>query len=376
MNKSPFLYGHIVTNQHFTNRKEEIRKLKQNLLQGINTMIISPRRWGKSSLVEMVTGQIRKEEPHVRVVLLDLFAVGNEKEFLETYARKLIKAVSGKWEDQIRVAKEFFKRIIPKITIGTEPQSEFSISFSIEDLKNHSDEILHLGEVLAEQNKIHLIVCIDEFQNLASFPEFERLEKKMRAVWHRHKHVTYCLYGSRRHLMENIFNDPSKPFYRFGDVMFLEKIDKQEWVKFIVDRFHSTGKQISESLAGQLAGYMKNHSWYIQQLAHYVWNRSDEMVSIEILDAALDEVIQANTPFFQKQLESLSTTQFYLLKAIMEGRTQLTGAATMREYPMGTPNNILKNKRKLLEEDIIIEGPEGIQLFDPVFELWLKRTLH
>ena len=173
MISSPFVYGKIVNNQSFTNRETEMAKLQTNLLQGIHTMIISPRRWGKSSLVEKVLSKINLKHKNHKTVLIDLFTVGTEKDFLELFAREVLKAASGKWEDRIRTAKELFKTLIPKISLGADPFTEFSISFDIEELKKNSDEILNLPEKLAIKKGIKLIICLDEFQNLASFPEYE-----------------------------------------------------------------------------------------------------------------------------------------------------------------------------------------------------------
>jgi AAA+ ATPase superfamily predicted ATPase len=233
MKDSPFIYGVTVSSHSFTDREQESKKLRDNLINGINTMIICPRRWGKSSLVEKVIQDINRKEKIVKTVIIDLFSAGSEEEFLELYAREIIKASSGKWQEWMNSGKDFFKRLVPKLSVGTEPSSDFSISFDWKELKQHSDEILQLPETIARKKKIRMIVCLDEFQNLASFPGYETFEKKMRAIWQRQKSVTYCLYGSRRHMMSEIFNSPSKPFYRFGDIMHLQKIDEEKWVKFI-----------------------------------------------------------------------------------------------------------------------------------------------
>ncbi|MEY2829756.1 MAG: hypothetical protein RIQ33_1614 [Bacteroidota bacterium] len=86
------------------------------------------------------------------------------------------------------------------------------------------------------------------------------------------KHVTYCLYGSKRHMMTDTFNNPSKPFYRFGEIMLLSKIETKKWISFIIKSFVTTGKTIYEKTANTIPLVMKNHSWYVQQLSHYIWS--------------------------------------------------------------------------------------------------------
>ncbi|MDF2457266.1 MAG: ATPase [Cytophagaceae bacterium] len=148
MKNSPFIYGNTVSVHSFTNREEETVKLKNNLLNGINTMIISPRRWGKSSLVEKVIHDIERKSKIHKVVLMDLFAVNSEEEFLETFAREVIKASSNKWQEWIGSGKDFFKQLIPSISLGLDPATDFSISFDWKELRKHSEEILKLPETI------------------------------------------------------------------------------------------------------------------------------------------------------------------------------------------------------------------------------------
>ncbi len=373
MTISPFTYGKIVNNQSFTNREQEMAKLHSNLVQGVHTMILSPRRWGKSSLVEKVVATINKKNKNHRTVVIDLFTVGTEKDFLELFAREVLKAVSDKWEERVRNAKELFNALIPKISLSADPFSEFSISFDLEELKKHSDEILNLPEKLAINKGIKIIICLDEFQNLSSFPEYEMLEKKMRALWQRQKHVTYCLYGSKRHMMEEIFNNSSKPFYKFGEIMILPKITTGKWIDFIVNSFKKTGKIIDPEIALLIPDAMKNHSWYVQQLSHYIWNLTKSKATMVEFNKALLEVIAANIPLFQNEIESLSTTQVNVLKAIAKNETQLTSTAVMINYELGTPNNVSKNKKLLIEKDLILETEAGYEISDPVFELWFRK---
>src|SRR5690606_6140286 len=131
-------------------------------------------------------------------------------------------------------------------------------------------------EIIGKKKKIKFIICLDEFQNLSYLNDSLNFEKKLRANWQRHKSVTYCLYGSKRHMMTEIFNSSSKPFYRFGDIIMLQKIEAAKWKKFIKEGFEKTGKKIEESLCGIIPQVMKNHPWYVQQLAHYTWNLTDK----------------------------------------------------------------------------------------------------
>jgi hypothetical protein len=373
MKDSPFIYGTIVSIQSFTNREAESAKLQSNLLNGINTTIISPRRWGKSSLVEKVIIDINKKDKKTKTVIIDLFSVSSEEEFLEQFAREVIKASSSKWQEWMSSGKEFFKKLIPKLSLGINPTTDFSLSFDWHELKKNSDEVLNLPETIAKKRGIKFIICLDEFQNLSSFNDYLFFEKKLRACWQRHKSVTYCLYGSKRHMMTDIFNNPSKPFYRFGDIMLLQKIETKKWVSFICKSFAATDKQIDEKTAGIIPLVMKNHSWYVQQLAHYAWNVTHKRATTTEIYTALKELINANTPLYQKETESISHTQLNLLKAVAKDETQFTSTAVMNKHQLGTPRNVSKNKTVLINNDIIHEINNKFEFVDPAFELWFKK---
>jgi hypothetical protein len=370
---SPFLFGTTVSKLGFTNREDDLNKLYKNLTQGINTMLISPRRWGKSSLVERLILELNSKNPEIKVVSFDMFSVSSEEEFLELFAKEVIKSSSTIWQEWIQAGKDFFKQLTPMITVGIDPTNDFSLGFDWNQLRKHKNEILELPEKIAKEKKCRFIICLDEFQNLATFPEFESLEKNMRAIWQRQKSVSYCLYGSRRHMMTDIFNNPSKPFYRFGDIMLLQKIKREKWTSFIIERFASTKKEISSELAELIPTLMQDHSWYVQQLAHYTWQKTKKKATKNEIQAAFSELIHANTPFYMREVEGLSLTQLNLLKAIVQKEEKLSSVEMLQKYRLGTSANVVKNKSILLKADIIDDTGGKLTFLDPAFEFWFLK---
>ena len=369
---SPFQYGKLAAGSTFVNRVREKQELKSNLYSGINTMLISPRRWGKSSLVKEAMKELVEERPDVRVCFLDVFTVRSEEEFYQLFAKEVIKATSNSWETWISNATEFLKTLSPKISIGVDPMTDFSIGLEYHRVKENERELLELPEKIACSKGIKIIVCIDEFQSLAGLKNYGHLEGEMRSVGQHHQKVSYCLYGSKRHMMIEIFNSSSKPFYRFGQLMFLRKIDETEWIKFIMNSFQRTGKEISTEDAGLIVEKVKSHSWYVQQLSHFVWSATRKAVTVEIVDKAFSQIVNTNLPLYVAECEALSITQLNLLIAIAKGESILTGATTMSKYKLGTPQNVSKNKIVLEQKDILDKTVEGFYFLDPVFEFWFK----
>jgi hypothetical protein len=174
-------------------------------------------------------------------------------------------------------------------------------------------------------------------------------------------------------MLAEIFNKPSKPFYRFGDIMFLPKIATPKWLDFLEERFRSTNKEIPASLAEKLVADMKNHSWYVQQLAHYLWNKTVKKATQEGYDAAMQELLATNMPLYQRDIQQISKTQLNLLKAISAGEGQLTSQRVMERYKLGTPRNVQKSKAMLESLEIVHNMNDTLEFLDPVFEIWFKK---
>jgi len=227
---------------------------------------------------------------------------------------------------------------------------------------------------IATKNGIKIVVCIDEFQNIATFSDYLNFEKLLRSKWQHHKNVSYCLLGSKRHMMINIFNKQSKPFYRFGDMFVLGKIKNEEWVDFIVRAFDKSDKKITEELAQKITVLMKGHSYYVQQLCYQVWVNTKNDVNKQIVNNSLSEILDINAMFYQQETESLSNTQINLLKAIINSEEKLTSVDVMYRYKTGTPRNVIKNKKILAEKDIIDFFGKKSDFMDPVFEFWFEQN--
>jgi len=372
--KLPFQYGKLAEGLSFVNRVKEKQMLKNNLSAGINTMLISPRRLGKSSLVKVAMTELVKEQSDIKTCFIDAFSIKSEDEFYQSFALAVIKAVNSKWEMWISTAKKYLAAFSPKISIGADPMTDFSIGLERRVIKENELELLNLPERIAQAKNIKIVVCIDEFQNLAKLKEFDSLEQKMRSVWQHQQNVTYCLYGSKRHMMMDIFSSPSKPFYRFGQTMFLSKIAENEWVNYLVNTFEATGKRISEAHALELVQMVDAHSWYVQQLAFFVWNIAEKEVNADILRQAIEQVVETNLPLYQNECDTLTASQLNLLKAISDNEQSLTSVETMNRYNMGTPQNVSKNKKMLQNRDIIEKTRDGLVFLDPVFKRWFTHV--
>ena len=212
----PFVYGELAENENFVDRIEDRNKLRTFLQNGISVMLISPRRWGKSSLVRQTMKELQATDKTIRVCYIDAFSVTSVTEFLSTFASAVIEGTSSTIEKRLEDIKRFINVITPSITIKDDTLNSFSFDLKMRPIEQSIQEILRLPETIAKAKNIHIIVCIDEFQQLATLADWKSLEGKMRSEWQLQHNTTYCFYGSKRHMMMDIFGNANNPFYRFG----------------------------------------------------------------------------------------------------------------------------------------------------------------
>ena len=369
---NPFVFGKAAEGEYFTDRQEDARRLNANLTHGINTILISPRRWGKTSLVKKVISEITN--PSIKPIYIDIFQCKSEHEFYHAFASTIIKQTSSKLEEWTEMAKTFLSRVSPKFTFGPDPMNDFSMSFDWNPKDDSDLDILQLPEKIAQKKNIRLVVCIDEFQQIGDFTDSIKFQKKLRSVWQHQQHVTYCMFGSKKHLMEQFFNDKSMPFFKFGDMMFLKKIPTQEWVSFICDKFKETGKSITVEQATKICDVTDNLSSYVQHLAWVIWYKSGNNVTNENIDSAINDLLEQNRIFFQREVEQLSELQMNFLRAVANGiSTGHSSKEVIKKYRLESSANVNAIKRSLLKKDIIdIEG-QTVTINDSLFKLWIQR---
>lgn len=373
--EAPFVFGVRVEGETFTDRRDETERLKMNFKYGVNTILISPRRMGKTSLVDKVCSLVEGSE--VRIAHIDAFSCRSEYDFINSFATAVVRATSNHWEEWIENAKVFLSRFVPKISFGQDPLNDFSVTLEYNASNTTTEDVLALPEKIAEEKGYRIVVCIDEFQQIGDFQDSLTFQKKLRSVWQLQKRVSYCLYGSKKHIMETMFQNHSYPFYRFGDIIYLQKISEEDWVKFICARFEATGKHIPESIAKEICKLTDRYSSYVQQLAWFVWLKTQDTATEEDLRYAVNKLLDSCEPLFIQQTEDLSSYQMNFLRAIIEGvNTGFTQSAVLSKYHLGTAANITRLKKSLTEKDLIMTvAAKRIEMCDPILSLWLRERV-
>ncbi|AWX07126.1 AAA family ATPase [Prevotella intermedia] len=371
-----FVYGVAVSDYNFIGREQETKRLLDNFRGGINVILMSPRRLGKTSLVKHVCNKLDEED--IITVYLDIFGCKSEYDFYNKLAAEVLKQTASKHELWLEEAKEFIYRLTPKISFSPEPNADFAISLGITPKTHTPEEVLGMAEKIAIKKGKRIVICIDEFQQIGEMANSKQIQARLRTVWQHQKQVLYCLFGSKHHLMSAIFLHRSMPFYQFGDIISLDKIATVDWVEYIVSHFADGKRTISRALAEDICKFTENYSAYVQQLSWLVFTQKEEgeTVTEEDVKQAMNDLLATNEILFMQMIEPLSEYQLNFLRAIASGVTKDFGLSEVREeYKLGSYSNINRLKTALLERDLIEKRGAETVMTDPVFAKWIKRKV-
>ena len=373
---SPFVYGKMAENEFFIDREQETKQLLGNFRGLVNTAIISPRRWGKTSLVNKTLEMLVKDKDFY-AARIDIFNCRTEEQFYKTYVNAVLQASTSKLEEWVALMKKHIGSVGPKISFGEGSQSyEVTFGLDFKEVQYSEDEILDLPQRIAEEKGKKFIICIDEFQNVGNYDESLAFQRKLRSHWQLHNSVCYCLYGSKRHMLLDIFGNYEMPFYKFGDLMFLDKIAEADWIPYITGQFKKTGKVISNDLATEIVRKVDGHPYYVQQLSHQVWLRTDKTCTAEIVEVAHENIIDQMRLLFSNLLDSLTSKQINFLHAVVDGVENFSSKTVLDKYELGTSANIKNLRKAMLQRDLIDILPNGkTEIQDPIFAAWLKQQV-
>lgn len=363
-----------VDGNNFTDREQERARMRMDFENGINVVLISPRRMGKTSLVRKVISEI--DNPSVLPVYMDIYDCRSEYEFYNRFASSILRATAGRVEQMMADVRQFLSRVSPKISFGNDVNAEVSLSLGITPRDYQPEEILNLPETIATNKGIRIVVCIDEFQQIGEFNDSLTVQKRLRGAWQHHRNVSYCLFGSKKHLMENIFRNRRMPFYQFGELINLACIPTECWVPFICQRFEQAGRRISTEHARQICEAVQNHSSYVQQLAWNVMAESPDEVTDESLQRGIEALLSQCDSLFVQQTERMSEYQLNFIRALCSGvRSGFLSERVSQQFNFGSKSNLERIKKTLVEREFIEITRDGVHLCDAMFMLWFRRRM-
>ncbi|HEY8706159.1 MAG TPA: ATP-binding protein, partial [Gaiellaceae bacterium] len=315
---NPFHYGDLALDEAFTDRVPELAALKADIRNGQNVAIIAPRRYGKSSLVRRATQELLAED--FLVVEVDLMSTPSKEKFAAKLAKSIhddVATVLFKAKERLRMFSAL--RVVPVITINPDdgaPSFSFSTAQSDEDIDATIERLLELPAQLASDQGKRVVVFFDEFQEITGIDP--RLPAQMRAVFQQQPHVSHVYSGSRRDMMQRLFNEKNEPFYRSAKVVELGEIPAELFKRFVRDQFERTDRKVAAEVLDGLLGITKGHPYATQELAYALWEEVPDGFTAgpTDLERALAAVLRSETAHFTLVWDNASRAQRLILQAL------------------------------------------------------------
>lgn len=368
--KNPFITTGYVGKEYFCDRNKETQILLKNIENNLSTSLIALRRIGKTGLVKHVLAQLPKDTISVYVDILPT-------ECLNDFTEKLTTAIMNAIPPKHKTAKkilEFIQTLRP--TINFDPLSGLpQVGFG-NQYKESKETINSIFNFLEKLNQ-KIVIVIDEFQQITNYPE-ENTDAYLRSIMQHLNHIVFIFTGSHQGLMNKLFNNPSKPFYRSTQLLSLNKIDKKEYHKFIAEKFALANKIISDETINQVLDWAEVYTYYVQLLFNKIFASSDKNVDEAIWKNLVLDLLKEQQIIFFGFRELLTKQQWKLLKAIAKENYVLTPTSKdfINKHNLGSPATVLRSLKSLLNKEIIYTtyNSEGIKQY-AVYDLLLKKWL-
>lgn len=371
---NPFVVGKYVSEAYFCDRTEETAFLKKQVDNGRNTAIIAPRRMGKTGLIQHFFAQTNIEKRY-RTFFIDIYPTSSLSEFVYLWGKEIykeLKPLRTQWTEKffgtIKSLRPGFKL---DATTG-EPIFDIGLG-SIEQPQTTIDEIF----TYLEASDKPCIVAIDEFQQIANYAE-KNVEALLRTKIQQCKQTLFIFSGSRSHMMSQMFNSPSKPFYQSAITTELKPLGKAVYTDFVSRLFKEYEKTISVELIEKVYDDYEGVTWYMQMIMNelFALTEKGQNCGKELYSIALKNVIQTQETSYKDTLSNISTKQKPVLFAIAKAHvtTNITSSKFVKDNNLGAASSVQAAMKGLLEKDIVTRTEKGYQVYNYFFAKWLRQN--
>lgn len=374
--RNPFRYGGVVGQDAFCNREQELSDLSRAMENGDRLFVLSERRMGKTSLVQLALEQLDRDG--FITVYVDLWPTEGELTFATAMAKAISESVSNTADRLLKTAKQFFGRLAPSVTIDDagNPQVKFELK-SVDDAGPELEAVLDAPFRLSQQTHKKVVVVLDEFQQVSQY-DSDRVERKLRSAIQTHEGVAYVFLGSRKHLVNRMFLDEARPLYRAGGHYPLGSISQEDWMPFIRERFEQADKLIPDNQIRAVCKLTEGHPFYTQHLCHAIWElcEPNSTVTDVLVNHAVELLLERESYAYATLWESLSLNQRRFLKGLAHEPPDVRpfSAGFIRDYRLGTASNVQRASEPLLERDVIDRDNGSYLISDRFFRIWIQQV--
>lgn len=371
---NPFIVTGKIGPEYFCDRVAESARLVKSVTNGNNLVIISPRRMGKTGLIQFCYDKPEISESYY-TFFIDILHTTSLREFTYLFGKSVYETLLPRSKKMATLFVQTLKSISGKF--GFDPMTNFP-TFNVElgDIDRPEYTLEEIFKLLASADK-PCIVAIDEFQQISKYPE-KNIEALLRTHIQKIENSNFIFAGSERSMMQAMFLSSARPFYRSADVMELNAIEKDLYVQFIVDNFEKRGRRVSAENAALVYDIFKGHTFYVQKTFNEAFAdtpKGDECTEGTIR-TAIDGMIALFDTIFREILSQVPERQKELLYAIAkEGEaTQILSVDFIKRYSLTSTSSVQAATRKLLDRDLITETNKIYTMTDKLFAMWINRV--
>ena len=374
--KNPFQYGGVVRGEAFCNRKKEVEDLLRAVENEEKLFVYSERRFGKTSLIRYVLDKLPKKQ-YVSAYV-DLWPTDGALSFSMTTAKAIAESMSTRVEKTLDIAKSFFGRLAPSMTLNEEgrPELAFGVRKFVEP-GPELEEVLEAPGKIAKQGKLRVVIVFDEFQQILEYGG-DKVERQLRSIIQTQADVAYLFLGSRRHLIQRMFLDRSRPLYRAGGHYPLRPIEEKDWRPFIRKRFLDRGVKISDEQIHAICHLTEGHPFYTQHLCHVLWDACgrEEQITDGLIESAVNTVLAHESYAYTTFWESFPNNQRKFLKGLAFEPAGVKPFASdfVQRYGLRSASNAQRAIESLLERDVIDRDNGSFMIVDRFFRIWVQKT--
>jgi hypothetical protein len=372
---NPFHYGEVVRGADFTDRESELKQLVSEFSGQIRIFMVSPRRYGKTSLIVKTLDEIKSKGN--LTVYVDLFRASSVEEFVDIYAKSIFASVEGSIEKTIRFVKEMLPSLSPEITLDEEGKPSLSLGLRRGRERNMA-EIFDLPQRIAEKRGRRMVVALDEFQEIAEFGG-TKIEKILRSHIQTHNSVSYLFAGSKRHILTEMVMNRSRAFFGMGKLMNLDKIPENLFCGYIQEKFRKTGYKADVATTLAVIREADNVPNNVQMLCHELWELCRDRQAVEEKDIkeGIESLVKTRSVLYSAAWESLSLHQRRLLKAIaLEGEVRApTSSDFIHRYNLSSAASVQRSLQRLIERDILDKQENGVIFTDVFMKDWIRLKI-
>ncbi len=370
---NPFRFGALALDEAFTDREREREGLVADIRNGQDVALYAPRRLGKSSLVWNAAQAAAADG--ILVAQVDLMTTPNKERLAAALATTIFEQIASPIERAKEVALAPFRRLQVQPTVTVEDDGSYSFSFRFgersSDIDATLERLLRLpGELAGGRNRRAALV-MDEFQQVVDIDP--GLPNLMRSVFQQQPEIAHVYLGSRRHVMEKIFNDRNEPFWRSAKTIELGPIEPADFAPFLVRRFDATGKSISARAVAAVLDRTSGHPYATQELCYFLWEQTPGGTEAdeEMVLPALDDVLRSEHAHFSLLWEDCTPNQKVVLEALAEEAGRPFSAEYRRRFGLGPATNVQRALRTL-ERREVVAGDRGLyRIVEPFLADWL-----